>query len=151
MYKNRWYLLLLFLVGTACIFYSYQVFSATWSISKHTLAVKAEIVDQKVVKLGYNQYQIQVTCRYILDKKTYLSTRKLEQNYLNPWTAESKMRSLFSEPSMLIFLDPKDHRDILLDRSLPIKEGVYTLILLGIWVYFFLLGLRVQNYYKDSE
>jgi hypothetical protein len=101
----------------------------------------------KVKVVGEEDYRIEVDYDYQVDGTNYHKSEVLKgEKYRNPYKAEGAIPEL-KEDHQIVYFNPKDPEDALIDTYFPTKKAVYLLILFGLFNYFLIL---VSKYSKEK-
>ncbi len=133
-----WFGILLLIFSSA----SWYIFKAGKSIYHYKqLSEEVPVLMEKVEveKLRENSYAILARFSYSFNQKDFQAEARLSERYPNPWAAESALRRIEGK-SGVAWLNPNRPQQVTLERSFPYKTTISGVVLIGLMIYFMILG-----------
>lgn len=140
MHKNRLWLCLLFALLATTAWYAFATVQQIW----HNLSMQepheASIEKWEVVEGGDEMFFPKVTYSFSKEGQQIQSVEVLQdESFKNPWRVDERIKEL-KEEKWTVWCDPKQPDKCTVQKQFPLKRAVYTLILMMICLYFFILG-----------
>lgn len=142
MNRNRMWISLLFVVGLSVFIFSAKTFFEIYQFISLTDSIPAFEIHPNIVKpKRRGGYRLAIDYSYEVEGKVYRKSQPLEKSryYKNRWAAQEAYLEILKTPHMVSFKKSYPTHSQL-DKSFPFKRVFSCAILVGILVYFFLLG-----------
>lgn len=141
MSRNQiWTLFLCALTGVVALFSVKTLFEAYQFLSL-TESTVAHSVEPEIIKLKNGRYTLRVGFSYEIEGQSYTKTQRLRKKapFKNRWAAQEAFKEI-QQSQHLVWFSKSYPKKSQLDKFFPVKRVCSSAILVGILVYFFLLG-----------
>ena len=104
--------------------------------------VPITVEKQEVKEVGANDYRIEIAYSYTFEGKNYEGVEQLSEIYPNPWAAHRALEK-FKEQKAYVWINTKAPETPRIEKQFPYKAAVSAAVLIGLVIYFFIIGLYV--------
>lgn len=148
MKNNRWFWLLVALLTVCAAWVTSGTIKKMYAYYTLDARVPVRSVVWKISPINDERYQLEGTYRFFIDTKEYLGVSRLNSHvYRNPWAAERGLHEVENE-RYNAWYSSKNPTINSLERDFPLKDSIYSIIILALITYFSVLGVytyRSQN------
>jgi hypothetical protein len=142
-YKNWIWVGVIGLVAVLALWFVVRAGCEVYRYLQLDKVVEVSVESWSVEERGSNQYAVMATYTYDLGGKNYSGKEQVGGKYPNPWAAgEAKNR--FATQKWSAWVNPHHPEKSVLEKHFPVKKTVSALVLLGLALYFLLLGLYMR-------
>ncbi len=151
MHKNPLWLLLLFIIAIATIWYGGRTIAHVVHyahLKAHTLPESIDwsfhiINDDEYIPVAHYTYRVGIDEYHGVGSYKGVYAR-------NQWGADLLLKELQSK-EVIIWYNPKNPEHSALEKAYPLKELMYTVALCGLLIYFIGLGLYVGRHKEEGS
>ncbi|MFA6915998.1 MAG: hypothetical protein WC222_06345 [Parachlamydiales bacterium] len=148
MKTNKWFWMLVCLLTLSAVWVTWGTTKKLYTYYTLNARVPVKTISWKISALNDERYQLQGSYNFFIDTREYLGTAQLHSLiYRNPWAAEKGLRELEKE-RFNVWYSSKNPTINSLERDFPLKDCIYSVVILGLITYFGALGVytyRSQN------
>ncbi len=143
MHRNAiWIGFLLIVVGVA-LWFVVKTGYDVYSYFQLNTQVPIKIEKWSVQEVKADQFLVNVHYSYDYQGKSYTGVGSIGSKYPNPWAA-NRAQQQFVKQEWSIWIHPKHPEKGMLEKKFPYKTAISALVLLGLTIYFFVLGTYVR-------
>jgi hypothetical protein len=135
------------LVGTFAAWFMTQVCRDLFQYYSLRQRVNVQIVEIDIREVKNNKFYIIAKYSYAFREKKYLGEGNLGDTYLNIWAAREAQKKLTVLQGLNGWLDPNHPEKSSIVKNFPLKKTISATILLGLTIYFLILGYIVKVKY----
>lgn len=139
MQRNFFEILFISLFILGILAYTIRTGIKAWEAHRLNTQIYAESVEWSVIAKNEEAYTPFAQYSYLVKGKHYTGKTEWQKTYLNQWTAEEAIQRLKQKP-LTVWFDSDAPSISSLQKSFPLKESLYTLILWILGIYFLILG-----------
>jgi hypothetical protein len=144
-HSNRYYLAFMLILGLIVFGYTGTALWRWYGHIRLSAHVTAEKVDWSVIEKGSSSYVLDGKYHFTVNGAAYVGeTIFYDDNHLNIWSAEQAVPR-YAEKKWTVWYQPSDPHYSSLQKKFPLKECLSALVMWGLWIYFFWLGLYVSQ------
>lgn len=144
MYKNPYWLVFLGLIVVCVLGYSGKTALMVYQWSRMSQTTHPTKMKWEVIELSPDEYILKVAYTFESHRKEIENIFLLDDPvHLNRYSAEQALKRAqqLSPRHVVVYYDPSNSVNASLKRQLPTKRIAYTVVLLGIAIYFAILGV----------
>lgn len=148
MKTNKWFWILFSIIALCALWMTEGTLKKIYTYYSLNSHLPAKSITWKIHPINDERYQLQGNYRFFLGEKEYLGTSTLYSHvYRNPWGAEKGLKDIEKEP-LTIWYSSSDPTINSLERNFPLKESLYSIIILALIAYF--IGFGVYTYRSQN-
>lgn len=150
MHKNALFLIFLVFTLFGTVWFTYQGVSKYFYYKTLSIATAPKQIDWSVIKKKEDFFLLAASYQYQVEGQIFRGKQVVPNAWFyNVLGAESKRKEILSE-ELLVHYSPSDPQMSALFLKFPVKEIVYSLISIGIALYFIGLGYYVGSFQKSE-
>lgn len=140
MHKNKVWIGFLLIIAAISLIFLFKAGVALIQYYKKSEEVPVKIENIFVSELKKGMYGVLADFTYQFKDEEFKGRKLIAGPYQNVWAAESGIKKISNE-GRSIWVDPNNHETATFIKKFPFKSIFSALILLGLTLYFFSLGL----------
>jgi hypothetical protein len=150
MHNNILWLIVLSFVGLITLTYAFIAFYKFYQYSQLTYTIESTKVDWKIKKTWRGKYYLEGAYEFSVQGKEYYGqTEFTDEYFLNTWAAEQKIFQN-KEKTWVIWFQPNKFSHSTLQKKFPTKECGSAVVLIGLLIYFIILGIYTGTVYTKD-
>ncbi|NGX60706.1 MAG: hypothetical protein K940chlam9_00173 [Chlamydiae bacterium] len=149
MNKNAVWVSFVLLVSVTALWFVVKGGHAFYNYVQLDVTTIAKVESFEVVELGTEQFALQVGYTYEYKGREYTGQNPLGSSFPNPWAAQKALEKRGELEEIPIWISSKHPTRSVLEKHFPAKRVLSALVLLGLVIYFVVLGLYTGG--KDGR
>lgn len=136
-----------FLTGVITLYIGINFFITLHRYFQLSLDVKAYFDSWSVEEISSSKYIIIARYHYSIGGATYHNHYRLSESVYPNYSLAQEHVEHWRKSQNWVWINPKNPHQSSLFRPLPLKKGVYLILCIGIFLYFFWLRFYVHRLY----
>jgi hypothetical protein len=143
MRRNLFWILFISVIFLGVLGYTTHTLIKVWQYMRLDQQTQAQDIRWSILSSNEEAFVPFANYSFIVQDKSYQGQTRWQETYLNQWTAQEAIMRLEHAPP-LVWYDSSSPEISSLQKKFPLKESIYTLMLLILGVYFIGLGYYVN-------
>jgi hypothetical protein len=146
MRRNTIWIALLLIVAFFALWFIFKAGYTLFSYYRLSVQVPVRIENWEVKEKQSDQFAVIAHFYFEYLGKTFQGESEVGGLYPNPWAA-NRAQKQFSDQHFSAWINPKNPQQALLEKKFPYKKVISAALLIGLLLYFFILGSYVRMRY----
>jgi len=147
-HKISW-ILVLIISGSIFVWFSFQLFLQTNKYIILNTPIKANIEKLEVNNDNKNKFLAVASYSFDVANKTFIHKGVFEKKFINPLSAKAFCENI-SKNDFIIWYNSKNPNFSSVEKNFPIKNCVYSIITLIVFIYFLILKYYILGFQKND-
>lgn len=139
MHKNAVWIGFLLIVVVIALWFVVKASYGVIAYTRLSTQVEIEVHKWSVEQKKTDQFAVLAHYSFEYEDKEYVGAMTTGSFYPNPWAANRAIEK-FSEQRWSVWINPKHPNKAVFQKKFPYKSAFSAVILLGLSIYFFILG-----------
>ena len=144
MRRNIIWIVLLLIVVTCALWFITKAGSEVYTYFQLKERAPVVINSWSVEEIKSDRFAVIAHYIFEYQGKTYEGSSSVGGYYPNPWAAQEGKKQ-FALKKWSVWINPKDPHHSTLEKQFPLKKSLSALILIGLAMYFFILGVYLRS------
>lgn len=144
MYKKALWIGLLTLILGCAVWFVLKASQDLYRYFQYTVQTKASVQAWDIQESSSGHYAVIAHYSYFFNDKTYEGKGQVGSLYPNPWAAQ-EAKNRFSRQIWHVWINPRSADHSLIEKHFPFKKVVSAALLLGVGIYFLILGVYLRK------
>jgi hypothetical protein len=140
MQRNAVWGILLLIIVLCALWFIVKAGMGIYRYTQLTMQVPVVIERWEIKEIKSDQFEVRAYYSFKYQGREYQGSGRIGDLYPNPWAA-SHAKEQFYRGSWRAWFNPKHPDHSLLEKKFPLKRMLSAVILVGLFIYFFILGL----------
>ena len=141
MHRNGFFRIFLLLLGVFTLFYVTKATLQLWPYLRYSATAEAQIENWQARKVGSDHYGLWADYSYCVGDQDFTSHGRLQGHaYRNLFAAEEAIEEM---GPLKVYFSPRKPQKSTLEHYISLRRLFYAAILVGILIYFLILGRLV--------